>query len=415
LITIKLPYSIENITDLDLLRKQYSNVVRFSYNRFREGKSQKDVRLLTKSLKNISLNSWLVQCGIKEAEGIHKKNKDMKVIFGSKKNFYRRIKGLISNEELKEKRLLPINIQGEETKQGNRSFKLDVINNNQIIFKVDRNNHLIFKLPNLRPNYRKLLYNLENRNNLKQGEKGLTYGVRIDSNFIYIVFEEKQEKIKLIYTRYIGIDLNPNEIGISIKDGEKIIQVRKYILNIDVNNHHKVEYEIYEISKKISQLFKSYNCKFIFVEDLTIKSKNHEKGRKFNKMVNNQWIRNKFINNLDKRITSIGGKLFKVHPAYSSFIGNIMYNFDDSINASLEIGRRGYDLIINKNKKFYPDFNLSLLKDQWKEYFDNGIKTWKEFFLIIKNLELKYRVSLDNKVFSHLSKKSNVCYYSYPI
>ena len=144
---------------------------------------------------------------------------------------------------------------------------------------------------------------------------------------------------------------------------------------------------------------------------MTIKTEQHNKGRKFNKMVNNQWIRNKFINNLEKRINIIGGKLFKINPAYSSFIGNVIYNYDDPINASLEIGRRGYEVIILKNKKFYPEFNLSVLKDQWKEYFNTGIKSWKEFYIIIKNLKLKYRVSLDNKVFSHISKKSNVNYY----
>jgi len=410
LITIKLPY-ITNSNDIENLRKQYSNIVRYSYNRFKEGKNQKDIRLLIKSLNNIDINSWLIQCGIKDAESIYEKNKDNKIIFGSKKHFYRRIKGLINNKQIKNYRLLPINIQGEETKMGNRSFRLDIINNNQIVFKVNRNQHIILELPKLRNNYKKKLYQLEQLNDIGQGKKGLTYSVKLDENYIYITYQEPQIKYNPVNTRYIGIDLNPNEIGLSIKDGDKILEVRRYILSIDENNHHKIEYELYEISKKISHLFKSYNCKFIFVEDLTIKTKNHNKGKKFNKMINNQWIRNKFINNLENRIKIINGQLFKINPAYSSFIGNIMYNYDDSINASLEIGRRGYEVIIIKNKKFYPEFNLSSLKDQWKEYFNDGIKSWKEFYAQIKNLKLKYRVSLDNKVFSHLSKKSNIYYF----
>ena len=92
-----------------------------------------------------------------------------------------------------------------------------------------------------------------------------------------------------------------------------------------------------------------------------------------------------------------------------------MYSFEDSINASLEIGRRGYNCIILNNKKFYPEFNLSSLKDQWKEHFSDGIKSWKEFYLEIKNSKLKYRVSLNNKVFSHINEKSNVDYYFYLI
>jgi predicted transposase len=54
--TIKLPYNTTE--DLTYLFKQYSNVVRYSYNRFVDGNSEKDIRLLTKSLSNIdNLNS----------------------------------------------------------------------------------------------------------------------------------------------------------------------------------------------------------------------------------------------------------------------------------------------------------------------------------------------------------------------
>ena len=411
MITIKLPYKTENLEDIQILRNQYSNIVRFSYNRLKEGKTEKDIRDLSKTLNNMDdLNSWMIQCGIKEGKSILDKNDGKKVIFGSKKHFYRRIKGLITNQELKQYRILPLSIQGEETKMGNRMFKLDIINNNKIIFKISKDKHIELKLPNIRSNYKKLLYNLEQSNNIKNREKGYTYSIILNETYIYITFEEQEKIINLLNNRYIGIDLNPNEIGISIKEDDKILEIRKYILNIDSNNHNKVEYEIYEISKKISNLFKSYNCKFIFVEDLTIKTKQHNKGKKFNRVING-WIRSKFINNLEKRINILGGKLFKVNPSYSSFIGNLIYNFDDCINASLEIARRGYNCIINKNKKFYPELNQ--VKDRWKEYLTNEINSWRELFNKIKNLGLKYRVSLDNKVFSHLSRKSNVNYYSY--
>ena len=52
-------------------------------------------------------------------------------------------------------RLLPLSIQGEETKMGNRSFKLDIIENNEIIFKISREKHIKLKLPKLRKNYQK--------------------------------------------------------------------------------------------------------------------------------------------------------------------------------------------------------------------------------------------------------------------
>ena len=149
--TIKLPY--ETTEDLTSILKQYSNVVRYSYNRFLEGKTEKDIRLLTKSLNSIDLlNSWLIQCGIKDGESIQTRFKNEKVIFGGKKNFIKRIKGEITKEEFSLRRLYPMNIQGEKLNQGNRSFKLDIIENNQIIFKLSRNKHIELKLPNLRNN-----------------------------------------------------------------------------------------------------------------------------------------------------------------------------------------------------------------------------------------------------------------------
>jgi hypothetical protein len=113
----------------------------------------------------------------------------------------------------------------------------------------------------------------------------------------------------------------------------------------------------------------------------------------------------------------LGINIYTVNPAYSSFIGNLMYNYTDAINASIEIARRGYEYRIKKNKKaFYPIF---LVKHQWKE-MATKCKDWKELFLAIKNLKLKYRVSLDEvkylfKVFqqnsSHSSMVLNYVFY----
>jgi len=82
--TIKLPY--KSSKDLMPIIKQYSSIVRYSYNLFIEGDEEKEVRYLTKSLSNIDLlNSWSIQCAIKDAKAIHTRFKGEKVIFGGKK------------------------------------------------------------------------------------------------------------------------------------------------------------------------------------------------------------------------------------------------------------------------------------------------------------------------------------------
>jgi IS605 OrfB family transposase len=426
--TIKLPYKCdENLTSVI---KQYSNVVRYSYNRFLEDKTEKDIRLLSKSLNNIDLlNSWIIQCGIKDAKALHTRFNDEKIIFGGKQNLINKLKNKISKEEYKLKRLIPINIQGEELKHGNRSFKLDIINNNQIIFKLSRNKHIEIKLPNLRNNIKKELYNLQKINEVKQNIKGYTYSIKFDLKYIYISFEEfKEELIKLNENRYIGIDLNPDNIGISILDNDKIIHTQEFSLKPIFDNilsqrlssnsnkmkyyQNKLQFETFEISKSITLIAKKFNCKSVFIEDLNFKSST--KIKISNRKNNNLWKRNLFINNLKKRLNIIGIKIYEVNPVYSSFIGNMMYDYTDAVNASIEIGRRGYEYNIKKNKNsFYPDL---LVKHRWKEMITD-VKNWKEYFYKIKNMKLKYRVSLNDtmykfKVFQqNLSNKSLVNNY----
>jgi IS605 OrfB family transposase len=155
---------------------------------------------------------------------------------------------------------------------------------------------------------------------------------------------------------------------------------------------NRLKFETFEISKSISLVTKQFNRKSVFIEDL------HFKGSSIIKISNrknkNLWKRELFVYNLTKRLNIMGIKLYSVNPSYSSFIGNLMYDYTDAVNASIEIARRGYEYRIKKNKTgFYPNL---LVKHQWKEmaakYTD-----WKKFFIEIKNLKLKYRVSL-NKV-----------------
>ena len=57
MITIKLPYTSSNEMKelLFLCRKQYSSVLRWAFNRYEDGMSQKNIRQLSKTLKNIDL------------------------------------------------------------------------------------------------------------------------------------------------------------------------------------------------------------------------------------------------------------------------------------------------------------------------------------------------------------------------
>ena len=97
--TIKLQYttSNENLEFLNNLRRQCSIIYRWSFNRFQESLNEKDIRALSKTLKNIDLlDSWFIQSSIKEAQFLYASKKDQKVIFANK-SFKNRISNKITN------------------------------------------------------------------------------------------------------------------------------------------------------------------------------------------------------------------------------------------------------------------------------------------------------------------------------
>ena len=107
----------------------------------------------------------------------------------------------------------------------------------------------------------------------------------------------------------------------------------------------------------------------------------------------------------------------EVNPAYSSFIGNILYGNEttpDMVASSIEVARRSY----NKFKKghFYPSIKINHLNEQWKQTL-SGLNSWKEMFKEVKKLKWKYRFLLldyiQNAVFSKTYIKQKVTLYSF--
>jgi len=420
--TIKLP--IQNLPENDKniildLQRNYNSCVRIAYNRFHKDKlNQKEVRNYLKDISNI--DSWYTQCAIIDGQSLQKRFKDKKVIFGGKTNLKRYLKKLISKDEYKKNKLRPIQIQGEAPKKGNRKFILD-LENNQIIFKVKKGLKINLKLPKLRKNIKRELQLLE----LKTKNNEMPFMVSLDSESISIIFEEtkiESLKTKNIKNRIMGIDLNPNYIGLSIVQNEKILF--KQVIDLKQLNiltgksssskeskarKNKKRFEIIEISKYIFKLAQHWKCEKVVLEELKIKSSNKGKGRLFNRLCNNDWNRGLFVSNITKRLNLFNIKLVLVNPAYSSFIGNINHGSDktpDMVASSIELARRGLNKYIKG--KFYPEYkNNDNLKNLWKEDLDWSSYTWKELFRQAKKMELKYRFPIRNDSLFRNNFKTN--------
>ena len=453
--TLKIKYTSSDKIRIKDIQRQYTSTLKFTFNRIKDNQGKISTKDLTEKQKNINgiplIDSHFKNSAIYEAKSVYSSNKeDEKVIF-RKANLLDRAKGKISKEKFKENKYLPICSIGEADKKGNRKF--EIISESLIVFKVNRNLRIDLNLCNLNSNYRKELLQLI----IAQNNKSLPITYKLDSEYIYISYEEKDLKkvkeISKIKDRVFSIDLNPNYIGwsvvdwknsdeyeliasgvISIKDindkdnslkGKKLPNTskeRKYISN-------KRQNEIIQVGIYLVSLAIHYQCSLFVLEKLDMNSKDYEKGKKYNRLINNQWNRNLLINQIRKRCDLLDIDVLEVLPNFSSFIGNMVYrNLDkpDMVVASVEIGRRGYEfyhqyiikdkpksknIVFNESKMTKTQISQSMEELGLKENFTN-IKDL--YFKITKTLNLRYRVPFNSeksKGFSLKSIKSRIILY----
>ena len=433
MITLKFKYTAntESSKIIREYRKQYSSVLRYAYNRRKENISEKDCEKLIDKLNNITLiKSYLKRCAVKNASQLCSAN-DENIIFGGKKNFIDRCKHKITNGDLKEYRLSKLFIIGEANQFGNRMVKINE-NLNSFIFKPDKKTNIKLEIVGLYKKYRKYLKQLL----YLQNNKLISISYQLDNEYIYLTFDEslihKEQKYKSIKNRVFGIDINPNYIGWSIVDwlsSNEFKVIKSGVISIkDINDfdnslknasndskerkyiNNKRTHEVYEISKLLVNIAKYYKCELFGLEELNIKSSDKKKGSKYNKLVNNQWNRNRLVNNILKRCRLNGIKGLEVKANYSSFVGNFLFrslNLPDMILASIEIGRRTYEFngqYINKDKEqrkniVIPDvndFNDRYIKSLEEFNIPGEIKDLVEVYEYLKNSKSRYRVSLED-------------------
>ena len=455
--TIKIKYTI-NDNDKLLLNdyiRQYNHVYRVAFNNLQSHKKNKLSELT--NLNNIDLlDSWFIQSANYEVKTLYKLVGDKKVIFGGRKNFIKRCQNKISYDEYNSYRFQPLCSYGEKksgTKSvhGNRKFKLsdDLI---FITLKL-KERKIKINLPKyLHSNIKYILKNVYVHQILD--DTPITY--KIDYNYVYIQFDEsvilnRNNNLDKIQNRVLSLDLNPNYIGWSIVDwksenefnviksgvysiknlNDKVFNLKNKGYSSDSSERKyisdKRNFETIQIVKNIVNKSIYYKCQLISIEDLNIKSSDLNKGKRLNKLINNSWCRNTFVNNLTKRCNIHNIKLLKVKPEYSSFIGNFLYrslNLPDMILASIEIGRRGYEFYnqyISKVKEIKkniikPDlnmFNRLYLKSLEEFKLQPIYKDLIELYYFFKKSKMMYRLSIDQFNLQFSSLFSNTSYIGY--
>ena len=343
------------------------------------------------------------------------------------------LKKLISKEEYCKQRLIPINIQGERLAKGNRLFNFD-FQNSKLTFKMFKNEKTEIEVYLPRGKQLKELLRIQELIEQKQ----ITVTISFNNDFVWITFDESLLKLEeefknLKNNRIMGLDLNPNYIGLSILEFDKndnFKVLHKQVFDFTELNKksgksssdsssiylkNKSKFEKIQVCYDIVNLLSYWKCSKLCLEDLNIKNFNKRNGKNFNRLCNNVWNRSLIINKLKMLSNIYNFELVEVNPAYSSFIGNLLYGSNstpDMIASSIEIARRGY----KKFQKgwFYPEFSVDNLNELQKQT-EIGIKSWKELYSKIKESKLKYRflLNLNYAVFSKFHKQKLIYIYTF--
>jgi len=368
-------------------------------------------------------------------------------------------------------RILPINLIGSSNDSNSNRYFIFDFNNNLITYKPNGKTKInltytvsykyrkqllelqkikdINILPlsvKLTSEYICISYDEEKLNNYEFKEKEYFKEIKTVSKDnkelrkeIYIKYKNEQLYRKHINkkgNRYCAIDLNPEYIGVSILDkiddngNFNIVKVLAYDLTkLMVKSEkssddkyskyltNKRRYEIGVIYKEIFKIVERYKVGNFVIEDLNFKRDNVNKSAtEFNRKVKNVWNLNYQLNLIRKHCNVGGIELIEVNPVYSSFIGNMIYEYFDPSNASIEIGRRGI-FKYNKGSSLYPSFSDTIRNTMVNRFGESildvydikGGNIWINMYKLITKVGFKYRHNLcdtSHKLYKGKSIKS---------
>jgi IS605 OrfB family transposase len=385
----------------------------------------------------------------------------------------------------KEGRILHFYILGEANQKGNRFFDFDFLNK-KIIFKPFKGKKIEIKYSCFGNNQKELLKLQEFINNksiavtlsisVKQiclsFDNEILSGFYIDKqkrkkeveceikNNFSLSAEEKKELIKFIYkkhydelkakklvnkisNRYISVDMNPDYLGYCIAD-KGIYGIKKIIekgvidfrnlnkkLNLSSDNYlvknqnNKRKFEIHNALKSLFEIANHYKVAYFVKEDIDGIGKNEKlNSKEANRKTRNIWHREITEWQIEKRCIKYGIELIPIIPVYTSFIGNLIYDYFDATNAAIEICRRG--MFKYEKGLFYPPITGTIF-DTMSKFFEyqniqlkprdvqifKDCKKWDKLFKIASDNGLRWRwnwemVKKPFSVFSMNSVKSKV-------
>ena len=337
------------------------------------------------------------------------------IVFGGKNDYKDYLKGLISKEDYLEQKLRPFySIGTAKPYKGNQKFRLSE-DLKTFIFQPNKKEHYEIEL--LDVPYNRLLMLKKAFDFQEEKSLAISYRLCRDKRIVFSFEIEKfcDNIYKLISNRVFAIDLNPNYMGWVVVDwySSKDFRIISYgVVSYKEFNtkedelkakfgkastgrfHYteKKEYEVQNTAVDLIDIAKHFRCGIVASDGISIKSSNKGKGKNYNRLVNNKWLRNSFQETYKKNAQLYGAKVIDVYSAYTSVVGNFLFrslDMPDMCLAAFEISRRAHQTVSLSLNTFYmqnDDIYTFPTGELLKRYYD---KSCNEFNIEDRTLSIK--------------------------
>jgi hypothetical protein len=368
--TLKLPYEpTEGLAQvLADQRRRQGRLIRSAYRLLASGLAQRDLyQALRSHPVGKGLHTWLVLSGIKKAQALYARFPSGRIVFGGRRAFLERAQGRMSREEWRSARLMPLYIEGHAksygAQGGNHLITLDIASERVIYHGPDSRDFTIkLRLSRKSRDYRRRLAQLQAR---CEALRDVPFTVSIDGTEIALTWAEPAVPSACgISGRVLGLDLNPARLGWAVVEKGPtgpgscrcvswgVFEYPDFSRRLgfasddprSVAHTRKRRFELAILAKKVALLARHHRVSAAVTEALRFWPKDHGKGRRFNRLINQVWFRRGLLEPLTRRLASAGVARVEVNPAYSSKMGNHLWadalRVPDPACAAVELARR---------------------------------------------------------------------------
>ena len=418
--TLSIPYACapDDAAFLDRLRRIQSAAVRTAYANA-EGRSETELRDLVKARHaGGEADAWLLHSATRDGITKRKQRPDGRMVFGGRKNLERRRGGLIGPEEWKALRLGPLVSLGDRTFAGNRHFRLApdglscafrvygravtlrlaemhgkwgvlvrqvaalaAAGEINVTFRLGRKLEVTFDPMDLRrlPPGTTLREAKADDGGPVRGRKPKAdrpnLGGTWPADVPRPVHPEWKDAVPYRAGRALGIDLNPNWIGLSVVESRgdatrlsdtRLVDHALVELGLPPGASDEAMREsLAAVCARAIGMARNRGAGLIVLEKGLGKLRSGGRNKALNRSING-WARTVFAAMLARKARLAGLAVVEVWGGYSTTIGNLAFEAPDACASACEIARRGLALSSGV-KEPLPAFEPGVAHRRWKD------------------------------------------------